>query len=177
MFSGEKVRLRAYRKEDAPLALEYINDPEIKRLLNPAVPFPLTLDEEEKWIASQASTNAEYNFAIEDKQTGAYLGGCGFYEVNWKDRRAKAGIFLGAKELWGQGYGSDALGVLVRFAFEQMNLNKLSLQVFGFNERAIRCYEKAGFKIEGRLRQQIFKDGQYHEEMLMGLLREEWPAQ
>lgn len=84
------------------------------------------------------------------------------------------GIVIGEKEYWNRGYGSDALRTLLRFAFEELNLHRVFLHVFDFNERAIRCYEKVGFRHEGRLRQARFTEGRYVDELVMAVLREEW---
>lgn len=87
---------------------------------------------------------------------------------------AVEGIFIGDKKYWGKGYGTDAMRVLVKFIFEQMNIHKVKLNVYSFNERAIKSYEKCGFKVEGVLRQEIFRDGRYYDEIIMGLLKEEY---
>jgi RimJ/RimL family protein N-acetyltransferase len=89
---------------------------------------------------------------------------------------AVVGIFIGDKNYWGKGYGTDAMSVLVKFIFEQMNIHKVKLNVFSYNERAIKSYEKCGFKVEGVLRQEIFRDGKYYDEIIMGLLKEEYSA-
>jgi RimJ/RimL family protein N-acetyltransferase len=175
MYTGEKVRLREYRQEDIPQALAYVNDPEVKRLLNPSIPYPLTLSDEEKWVAEQsANSQTTYSFAIETLADGKYIGGCGINSINWKNSTAEVGIFIGDKAFWNQGYGTDAMRVLLRFIFDQMNINKVKLNVFSFNLRALRMYQKCGFKEEGRLRQELFRDGKYHDIILMGLLREEY---
>ena len=174
MYIGEKVRLREYRKEDVPQALAYVNDPEVKRLLNPGIPSPLTLSDEEKWVAEQSASSQTYSFAIETLADGKYIGGCGVNSIDWKNSAVEVGIFIGDKSFWNQGYGTDAMRVLLRFIFEQMNINKVKLNVFSFNQRALRMYQKCGFKEEGRLRQELFRDGEYHDIILMGLLREEY---
>ena len=73
-----------------------------------------------------------------------------------------------------KGHGTDAIRILIRFIFEQMNINKIKLNVYEFNERAVRCYEKCGFKKEGRLRQEIFRDGKYYDQYIMSILKEEY---
>lgn len=173
MYTGEKVRLREYRREDAPKAQAYINEPEIKRLLGGA-PFPLTLWDEEKFIAQQSARSDTYSFAIETIADGHYIGGCGINALDWKNRVAEIGIFIGDKAYWNQGYGTDALKVLLRFVFYQLNLHKISLQVLSFNERAQKVYKRLGFIEEGRLRQERYVDGTYYDLLVMGLLKEEF---
>ena len=174
MYEGKLVRLRAYKKEDIEVVLKYINDEEVKRNLIPGIPFPYTLEDEEKWYESNTALKDTYNFAIETLEDKKYLGGCGINEVDWKNSKAVIGIFIGNKEYWNKGYGTDVMNTLIRFIFEQMNINKIKLNVYSFNERAIKCYEKCGFKREGVLRQEIFRDGKYHDEIVMGLLKDEW---
>jgi RimJ/RimL family protein N-acetyltransferase len=174
MYYGEKVKLRAYKREDVPLACEYMNDSETKRHLVTDIPYPMIYDQELKWYESLSSAKDSYSFAIEDLDSGKYIGGCGINNINWLSRVATIGIFIGDKDYWSKGYGTDAMKVLVKFVFEQMNMNKIKLFVFGFNVRAQKCYEKCGFKVEGVLRQELFRDGKYYDEYCMGILREEW---
>jgi RimJ/RimL family protein N-acetyltransferase len=173
IYTGQKTRLRAYRKEDVEAALAFINDPEVKRFLAPGVPFPLTRADEEKFLADISAFKDDYSFAIETLD-GRYIGGCGINHVDWKNSVCEIGIFIGDQSLWGKGFGTDAFGVLVGFVFSQMNLNKARLRVYDFNLRGIKSYLKLGFKKEGVMRQELFKDGKYHDIVMMGLLREEW---
>ncbi|GAA0126244.1 MULTISPECIES: GNAT family protein [Clostridium] len=174
MYSGEKVKLREYKKEDIRRAQKYMNDPEIKKLLNSNIPYPITFEDEERWYEGLSVTKDTYNFAIETLEDNQYIGGCGINKIDWKNSVVVIGIFIGDKEYWNKGYGTDAINILIKFIFEQMNIRKIKLQVFSFNERAIRAYEKCGFKREGVLRQEIFRDGRYHDEIIMGLLRQEY---
>ena len=171
MFTGEKVKLRAYEKEDIKKAQEFINDPEIKHLLTPTVPFPITLADETKFIEGISAFKDEYSFAIETLDS-LYIGGCGLNRVDWKNRSCIVGIFIGDKSYWGKGYGTDAMNVLIKFIFDEMNLNRIQLNVYSYNERAIKSYEKSGFVKEGVLRQALYKGGAYHDEIIMSLLKE-----
>ncbi len=88
---------------------------------------------------------------------------------------AEIGIFIGNQQFREKGYGTDAMKVLIDFIFNQTNINRIQLSTYSFNERAYKTYLKCGFKEEGRLRQRIFRNGKYHDEILMGgLLREEY---
>jgi len=175
MLIGKKVRLRAYRKEDIPQALEFMNDPEVKANLVIGIPLPFKLEEEEKWYESVSAAKPEnYSFAIETLEDPRYIGGCGLNRIDWKNRVAQVGIFIGLELFRGQGYGTDAMNVLVKFIFDEMNMNKARLEVFAFNPRAIRSYEKCGFVKEGVMRQELYREGKYHDIIAMGILREEW---
>lgn len=168
MYYGEKVCLRAYKEEDIKMAMKLVNDKELKKFLVTNIPFPMSLWEEEAWVKSQkGSESGEYNFAIEDIKTGKYIGGCGIQKVNWLTRVAVVGIMIGDKDYWGKGYGTDAMKVLMKFIFEDMNISKIRLHTFSFNERAKKCYEKCGFEVEGVLKNEIFKEGKYYDEIIM----------
>jgi len=173
MYEGDKVRLRAYEADDIEKAHAYINDPELKHFLTPGIPFPLTLEDEKKFIEGISAFKDNYSFAIETME-GEYIGGCGMNNVDWKNSVATIGIFIGAKGYWGKGFGTDALKILINFIFNEMNINKIALNVYSFNERAIKSYEKCGFKVEGTLRQALYKNGQYYDDIIMGLLRDEY---
>lgn len=174
MYFGEKVMLRAYKKEDIEKACEFMNDFDTRRLMTPAVPFPFMLEQEAKWYESLLNNKDSYNFAIEDIESKKYIGGCGVNHIDWTNRIATVGIFIGEKDFRDKGYGTDAMKALIRFIFEQMNVNKIKLNVFSFNPRAKRCYEKCGFVLEGTLRQELFRDGKYHDEYVMSILLDEW---
>lgn len=175
MYKGKKVILRAYKNEDIEKACEFVNDFEVKRNLVLDIPFPTSLLEEKEWVENnKADKNGNYNFAIEDIDSGKYIGGCGVHRVNWLSRNCYIGIMIGDKDYWGKGYGQDAINTLLDFCFNQMNLHKVKLGVFSFNKRAIKCYEKCGFKVEGVLKEEIFRDGVYHDEYSMAIFREEY---
>lgn len=168
MYYGEKVILRAYKEEDIDVATKLVNDKELKKFLVNFIPFPTSNWEEEEWVKSQKSNKeGTYNFAIEDIETNKYIGGCGINSVNWLARVATVGIMIGDKDYWGKGYGTDAMKVLIDFIFNNMNINKIRLSVFSFNERAIKSYERCGFEVEGVLKNEIFKDGKYYDEIIM----------
>lgn len=174
MYSGQLVKLRAYKEEDIEKATVYINDEEVKKLMDSTIPFPMTKWQEEEWIRSRkANTDFTYDFAIEDLKTGKYIGGCSINECDVKNRTCVVGIMIGDKEYWGKGYGSDALKVLIKFIFEEVNMNKIKLNVFSFNNRAIACYKKVGFKEEGILKKEIYRNGKYYDEIIMAMFKDD----
>lgn len=174
MYSGKLVKLRAYKEEDIEKAVEFINDEEVKKLMDSTIPFPMTKWQEEDWVRSRkANTDFTYDFAIEDLKTGKYIGGCSINECDVKNRTCVVGIMIGDKEYWGKGYGSDALKILIKFIFEEVNMNKIKLNVFAFNNRAIACYKKVGFKEEGILRKEIYRSGKYYDEIIMAMFKGE----
>jgi RimJ/RimL family protein N-acetyltransferase len=176
LLEGQSVRLRAYTRDDLPLARGFINNVEVGRMLREGILFPFRPEDEESWYNSlNANSTTVYSMAIETKDNGTYIGGCGVFDISAKNRTAMIGIFLGA-EYCGKGYGADAFGTLLDFCFLELNLNKVSLSVFSINGRAICCYEKLGFVVEGVHRQELYRDGDYHDILRMGILRNEWEA-
>lgn len=175
MYNGKLVKLRSYKEADIERAIEFINDEEVKKLLDSNIPFPMTKWQEEEWIKSRkVGADFTYDFAIEDLETGKYIGGCSINECDVKNRNCTIGIMIGDKEYWGRGYGSDALKVLVKFIFEEVNMNKIKLGVFSFNSRAIACYKKVGFKEEGILKNELYRSGKYYDIIQMAIFKDEW---
>jgi RimJ/RimL family protein N-acetyltransferase len=171
MIQGTKVRLRALEHDDLPHFVRWINDPETRRFM--VLRYPLSMTEEEKWWQGFLQRENDHIFAIETKD-GAYIGNIGLHDIEPENRRAELGIIIGDKAHWSQGYGTDAVRTLLRWAFEYLNLNRISLRVYDYNERAIGCYQKCGFRHEGTMRQARYTDGQYHDEWIMGVLRDEF---
>jgi RimJ/RimL family protein N-acetyltransferase len=175
MISGESVRLRGVEESDIDKFVTWLNDPEV--IQNLLIFWPLTMKQEEKWFEELSKREPyEQPLAIEIKtDTGWELvGNSSLQKFDWITRCAEAGIFIGNKAHWGKGFGSEAMKLLLQFGFNRLNLNRIYLHVFETNPRAIRSYEKVGFKHEGRLRQDFYKNGQYIDVLIMGILRSEW---
>ncbi len=171
MIIGERVRLRAPERDDIDRWLVWFNDPEVIETIS--VHLPLSRDQEERFFQAQLDNSNDVLLAIETAE-GRHIGTIGLHRVDRKNSHAELGISIGEKDCWSQGYGTDAIRTLLRFAFEELNLNRVYLRVFEDNLRAIRCYEKCGFRHEGRQRQSRFHRGTYHDDLLMGILRQEF---
>lgn len=174
MYEGRLVRLRAFDNSDLMKSLSYSNDYEVMRGASGAILYPSTVDDAARAIGQNTSyTAGEYQFAIESKEKNLFIGQCGFTKVNWKNRLGEVGILIGEKAYQGMGYGADAIHVLCRFGFEEMNLRKIKALVFDFNEAALHCYAKCGFEVEGVLKREIYREGAYHDVVCMALFRKE----
>jgi RimJ/RimL family protein N-acetyltransferase len=171
MIRGKKTHLRALQHDDLPRCVSWFNDPEVRHFLT--FRYPLSMAEEEKWWANLHKRENDYIFAIE-AEDGKHIGNVGLHGVERENRRAMLGIAIGEKTYWGRGYGTDAIQTLLGWAFGYLNLNRVYLTVYAYNERAIRCYEKCGFRHEGVMRQALYSDGQYFDEGMMGILRDEF---
>lgn len=113
-------------------------------------------------------------FAIRTLADERLIGLIGLYTIFWLHHEAFMGIHIGERDYWGKGYGTDALQVLLRYGFGELNLRRISLSFLEGNARAMRSYEKCGFRLEGRERHAWAYDGRRWDEIYMGLLRDEW---
>ena len=173
MYEGKLVRLRAFDNGDLMKCLAYANDYEVMRGASGAVLYPSTVDDEAREMSKNTSyTSGEYQFAIETLTDSRFIGKCGFTRVNWKNRLAELAILIGDKEYRGKGYGQDAIRLLCRFGFQEMNLRKIKALVFDFNEAALRCYEKCGFQREATLKKEMYREGKYHDVIVLSLFRD-----
>ena len=174
MLQGKLVRLRALEPTDLENAYTWVNDHEVTQYL--MVRYPWSRAQEEKYLtenSSQGSSFQDVRLAI-DTLDGVHIGMTGLHRARPEDRSAELGIMIGDKAFWSNGYGTDTMQTLLRFAFDQMNLHKVMLGVFEFNERAQACYRKCGFVDEGRFREEYFQDGRYWDVLRMSILRREW---
>ncbi len=174
MWRGEQVELGPVQREYLPKYVEWLNDWQVTQFLAPGVPMPMSLEDEADWFERRRQDKSSLVLAILALPERQLIGNCGLHDLDWKNRKAVFGIFIGDKNYWGKGYGTDATRTLVRFAFEQLDLNRVQLEVYDFNPRAQRAYEKAGFRRDGILRQGLYRDGAFHDIYLMSILREEW---
>ncbi len=170
MIYGDRIILRAIEREDLPDYVRWLNDPVVLEYFGNQV--PLSLAQEENWYHDMLKDPSTQAFAIEFE--GQHIGGAGFSDIDGRNASAEVGLFIGLPESWDRGIGFDILETLVRFGFEQMNLHRIYLRVFGANERAVHLYEKVGFRHEGCWRDAEFRHGHYHDLLWMSILREEW---
>ncbi len=166
------VKLVAMTEEYKNKATEMMNEPEVRRNFIRNSIYPLMSEDRDRVFSVKTALKPDYCFGIEIAE-GEFIGVCGTELMSLKNRAGNIWIMLG-KGYHRKGYGYNALNKLINMMFNEMNLNKVGLEVFSFNEAAIKCYKKLGFKVEGRLRQELFREGKYHDVIMMGLLREEW---
>lgn len=173
MIDGKYITLRAYKPEDVEIALKLINTMSIKVMLEGVNAFPFSIENQRQFIQSAMESRGPlYNFAIEEKSTGEYIGGCGINSYDAKNRTVVIGMWI-AEKCHGKGYGSDTLRTLCKFIFDELNIHKIDLNYFSFNEKGRRCYDSVGFKEEGVRRKELFRFGEYHDIIEMGLFRDE----
>ena len=176
MLKGKSVLLRPFKRADISYFLKWFNDPELVQYLD--MYLPMTEMSEEKFIEELGTTraNSDVLFVIEavEGTSTKPIGSCGLHSIDSKDRDANFGIVIGEKDYWSKSYGTEAAKLAINYGFQQLNLHRISSAAVAFNERSIKFHKKLGFQEEGRLRQVMFKNGQYHDRVEFGMLREEW---
>ncbi|MCU0513170.1 MAG: GNAT family N-acetyltransferase [Anaerolineae bacterium] len=165
LFTGAKLRLAAPMPEDGPIIARWSQDSHYLRLLDDDPARLLTQDEAGRGSEFRLRTLAENRLI-------------GFVAIFGQNRHQSAmiAIGIGDPEYRGQGYGSDALRLILAYGFRELNLHRIGLNVFAYNTTAIRAYERVGFVLEGRRRQSILRDGQRFDELQYGILYPEWAA-
>ena len=180
ILKGEFVRLGAVDPEELSRAFaRWSRDSEFKRLLDAD---PIRIQSQmgsQKWLEKEIEEQKvnQHWFTIRTLADDKLLGDIDLYIVNWASGDAFVGLGIGEREFWNNGYGTDAMKVILRYAFTEVNLHRVTLTVFEYNPRAIRSYEKAGFRHEGRLRGFLNREGKRWDSLFMGILREEWMEQ
>ena len=177
IFKGNLVRLSAFDPEEMSKVLPRWNsNSEYFRLLNSSARPMHSSKSMAKWFEEEVGDTslASYYFSIRTLAEDKLIGELDLDVVNWPGREGFVGLGIGETEYWSKGYGTDVMNVLLRFAFLEINLRRVSLGVFEYNPRAIRSYEKAGFRHEGRLRHLLNREGRRWDNLFMGILREEW---
>jgi len=177
VIRGERVYLRAQERSDIPIFVRWFNDSETISFLSMRAPMSVPM--EEAWFTHMVEQQGKdaYHFTMCRLDNDQPIGTIGLFRVDTVNGNAGIGISIGEKDLWGQGYGTDAMFALLDFGFGQLRLERVWLEVYDFNARARRSYEKCGFVLEGTERRAIFKRGQFHDVHLMSILRDEWAAQ
>lgn len=153
--------------------VRWVNDREVTRYLYRGT-FPGNEKAFQEEFANLKNSTTEIQLAICLKESGEYIGATGLHAINWVARNAEFRILIGEKSAWGKGAGSEALQLMTSYGIEILNFNKVWLGVNESNQKAYKSYLKSGYVEEGRLRQEIFRNGQYFDAIRMSLLKSEY---
>lgn len=175
LLSGELVRLTWARPEDAEIMTRWREDAEYMRMVDTDWMRPGSAEDSPLGRAGVAPNGVE--FRIRAMPDDRLIGFVALHSIEWNNQVGEISIGIGCSADWGKGYGTEALRLALGFAFNELNLNRVWLTVIGYNTRAVRTYEKVGFRHEGVLRQAGLRDGKRYDLLAMGLLREEWECQ
>jgi RimJ/RimL family protein N-acetyltransferase len=178
MITGNLVRLRPYELSDLDRVCAWVNDPEVTRYLAGALRYGATREAEEEWLRGAISHTRppQITLAIETLDEARHIGSIGLEGISAESRKAVLGIMIGDKTCWNRGFGTDAILALLRFAFDEINLHRVWLEVHADNARAQACYRKCGFVEEGRKRHDRYRGGVYVDTIVMGVLEDEYRA-
>ena len=179
LLHGDLVRLTVEDPETLERALaRWGRDSEYWRLLASNEAYPNSVKSIKEWFEKEIEKDPPrmYWFTIRSLEDDRLLGEIALDGASWFRGDSFVGISIGDRADWGKGYGTDAMRVILRYAFRELNLRRVTLDVFEYNPRAIRSYEKVGFVHEGRARQVLHREGQLYDLIFMGILREEWAA-
>ena len=170
-IKGKKVFLRALEIEDMEFLRAMINDGEMEHNVI-GWSFPVSKYEQQKWYENTIQNKNNIRFIIEAE--GKSIGLATLTNIDWKNRKASHGIKLFSDDIKGKGYGTDAVRTIMKYAFEELQLNRLYGSILEYNTASRRLYEKCGWTEEGIERKSIFKYNKYHDEIILGVLKEDY---
>ena len=172
---GRKVVLRAIEEGDLPSLHKWANDPEIWHLLG-GWHFPGSMEFERRWFLSLQTDSLNQRFAIQAPDVGL-IGTANLVQIDWKNGHATHSVMLGDKDVRGRGYGTDATMAIMRYAFEELRLERLESTVIEYNPVSLPVLcGKCGWKEEGRLRRWFFRGNRYWDSIVVGVTRDDYTA-
>lgn len=171
---GKKCYLSPINIDDAEKYTEWINDLEVAIYLNFLTQL-ITLEKEKEILEKMIKEN-DYIFSIVDFKTNKLIGSCALISLDFINKNAVFGIFIGNKKYWNKGYGEEATKLLLDYGFNILNLNNIMLSGVEYNKRAIKCYEKCGFKIIGRRRKSKIVAGKIYDMIYMDIVSDEFKS-
>lgn len=177
LFQGKLVRLAAIDAEAMSKAqVRWRMDSGFYRLYDSDPLRPFTSRQIKEWAEKTLEKLGSELvwFGIRTRAEDRLIGELMIENLQSMHREGWISIGLGEREYWGRGFGTEAMRLALRYAFQELNLHKVALNVFDYNERAVRSYEKAGFRHEGRVKEAVLREGQRWDLLYMGILRQEW---
>ncbi|MCL5094084.1 MAG: GNAT family N-acetyltransferase [Patescibacteria group bacterium] len=171
-LEDERIYLRPLEMTDLDLCVKWFNDREVTKYL--CQTLPMTRLAEEKWLKETMEKKEDFVLVIALKENDRSIGTIGLHDFKNIHRHGELGIAIGEKDCWSQGYGAEAIKILLDYAFNSLNLHKVNLGVIQPNARAFRCYSKCGFIKEGEQREELWIDGEYINKITMSILRSEY---
>jgi RimJ/RimL family protein N-acetyltransferase len=173
LFYGENVKLAAVREEDIDIMMKWGEDAEYLRNVDTDLALPKTKDQ---WVSEGSGGSNSVYFRLRTIENDRLIGFAAIHGIEWNNRAGLLAIGIGQSADRNKGYGTDALRLILRYAFHELNLDRVGLDVIEYNKGGIRAYEKVGFQLEGRKRSMVYRDGERYDVLLMGILRSEWEA-
>jgi RimJ/RimL family protein N-acetyltransferase len=173
-LDGSTTYLRALELEDTDFFWSWFSDREVVKYSLGIWLFPFSKDETHSWLADVIHDKQVLSLGIVEKSTSHLIGYAGITSISKLHRSGEYYLFIGDKNCWGKGYGTEVTRLIVNYGFLSLNLHRIMLTVSEPNIGAVKAYTKAGFRTEGVMRQSCFRDGHYHDKLIMSVLRPEW---
>lgn len=171
-LEGKNIYLAPMMVEDAKTYCKWMNDSRVTDGINKTKDV-ITLENEIEYI-TESNKQGKYFFGIVKKENDELIGSCSLHQVDWSNRSAVVGIQIGEETARGKGYGQEVLKVLLNYGFNELGFHNIQLGVYSFNEQAIACYKKVGFKEAGRTREVRWHDGKWYDAITMDILDREF---
>ncbi len=172
---GKKVVLRPIEQEDIEMLRELTNDPEFEKMIV-GWSFPVSKKNQEEWFANAKNGLSRLRYIIETEEDGA-VGMIGLRDIDWKNGSAYGlGMRIAKKDIRTRGLATDAWMTLMRYAFNELRLNRINGSALAYNKASLRVCEKVGFKVEGTQRQAVYKNGEFVDVIIMGCLKSDYEA-
>lgn len=168
---GYKVRLRPFTMDDADTLCRWMNDVRVTQFIKRDP--PMTIMEEREWLENLPKRQGHKVFGMETLE-GKLIGSIGLHDTNFRSGTATTGTVIGEPDFWGGGYGTDAKMLLLDYAFNTLGLRKIRSRVYDFNGRSLAYATKCGYKEEGKLVQDLWKNGRYVDTVLLAVFRDQW---
>jgi len=174
MIVGDKVWLRPVSMDDVTgLYLSWLNDDDVTRGLE-TVPKPYTMEMLKQYVIDMLANENTYMFILVDAESKKDIGTAKIHNINKKHSTCNLGLMIGEKSFWGKGYGQAAYAAAINFAFNQLNIRKIWEAANSNNVGSLAMCKKAGFEIEGQLKEQVLSDGKYVDKILLGLFNKNY---
>ena len=173
MLTGKNVKLVPLDERHLDAIMEGWNNPEMRKYLGGY--FPNSRESEKEWMRSAQESmkrRSDVHLVIEKSEDDSFIGTVAVHDINWVSHSGTIGIAIHKPENWNKGYGTEALKLLMKFCWNSLNMRRLDLTVHEFNERAMRVYEKLGFKECGVFHKRFFIDGKYVNTHIMEVFNE-----
>ena len=175
VLTGTHVVLRRHVAGNLAAFQRWYSDAEVSRLTR-YQDGPMRQEEIERFFVARALGPEALSLAVHVRETNRLIGTCALSQLDSDNGSALYHITIGEKDAWGHGYGTEATQLMLDHAFGTLDLHRIALSVFSFNERALRSYLSCGFVIEGRAREAIWRDGRWWDEVSMSVLKGDWEA-
>lgn len=168
-----RVFLRAFEPDDYKTIIKWRRDNEINSMLGGTKYF-FSEENEKQWVQNAIKDTSNIRLAICTVEGNIHIGNIYITDINYINRSCHSHIMIGDKSYWNGGYATEAMQLIIDFMFQERGMNRIVANVLEHNKASIRMLEKCGYKIEGMMRQSVYKNGHYHNQVIMSLLREDY---